>query len=108
MRRQVITNIITLLFTATFLVPRVANLHALSHLSDDDEPISCELCDIISNSHQFDLITNDTYCFEDTQINIPSSFVIFTQYNTPKEKIASPISIYNKPPPVFSGIFLLS
>ncbi len=99
MHQRVLTHIVTLLFTAAFLVPRVANLHALSHLSDDDTAISCELCDIIVDSHQFDLINDNNFHLENEQQSIPSSFVIVPQYNTPQEKIVSPTCIYNKPPP---------
>ena len=100
MHKPVLTHIITLLFSAAFLVPRVANLHALDHLSDDDTYISCELCDISVHSHQLDLITDDSSYLENEQQNIPSSFVVLTQYNTPREKIVSPTFIYNKPPPL--------
>ncbi|WP_299765370.1 hypothetical protein [uncultured Dokdonia sp.] len=100
MRQQVVTHIITLLFTLVFLVPRVASMHAISHLSEDDELISCEICDTISVSNQFDLITGDTFHFENELQNVPSSFVVYTEYTTPLEKIASPISFYNKPPPI--------
>ncbi len=100
MHQRVITHIITLLFTVAFLVPRVANLHAMNHLSGDDDSISCEICDAISVSNQFDLITGDIFHFENNLQNIPSSFIVYTQYSTPIEKIASPISIYNKPPPI--------
>ncbi|WP_298541432.1 hypothetical protein [uncultured Aquimarina sp.] len=99
MHKRVLTHIITLLFTAAFLAPRVANLHALSHLSDDDTSISCELCDIIVDAHQFDLINDSNFYTENDQQSIPSSFVVVSQYNTPQEKIVSPTFIYNKPPP---------
>ncbi len=99
MRQRVITNIITLLFITAFLVPRVVDLHVFSHISEDDEPISCEICDTISVSNQFDLIIGDTFHFENDLQNIPSSFIVVTQYNTPIHKIASPVFIYNKPPP---------
>ncbi len=98
MHRRVFTHIITLLCIAAFLVPRVANLHALSHLSDDGA-VSCELCDIIVDTPQFDLINDTNSYLESEQQSIPSSFVIVLQYNTPQEKIVSPTCIYNKPPP---------
>ncbi|KZS40152.1 hypothetical protein AWE51_25250 [Aquimarina aggregata] len=101
MRKPILKYIITLFFTVALLIPRIANLHALNHLSEDGEPlISCELCDIISSSDQFDLIIGDTYSFEDQLQIVPNSFIVFSEYNTPKEKIASPVSIYNKPPPL--------
>ncbi len=99
MYQRVLTNIIALLFTAAFLVPRIANLHALTHLSDDNPDISCELCDIIVDAHQFDLINNNNSYLEQESHSIPSSFIVLTQYNISKEKIVSPITIYNKPPP---------
>ncbi|WP_235016274.1 hypothetical protein [Aquimarina sp. AU474] len=100
MYQRVLAHIITLLVTAAFLVPRVVNLHALSHLSDDDISISCELCDILVHSHQLDFIEEDIFNLEYELQNIPSSFVVLVQYNAPQEKIVSPTSIYNKPPPL--------
>ncbi|MEW7281292.1 hypothetical protein ABW636_22090 [Aquimarina sp. 2201CG1-2-11] len=95
----IIVHIITLLFTAAFLAPRVVDLHILNHLSEDDEPVSCELCDILVYSHQLDLFHNDHSHLEKEQSNIPSSFIALIQYRGPQEKIASPTFVYNKPPP---------
>ncbi|WP_299255542.1 hypothetical protein [uncultured Aquimarina sp.] len=100
MHKRVLTYVIALFFTVSFLVPRVTSLHALSHLSDDDTPISCEICDIIVDSHQFDLVNDDNFYIEIEGKSIPSSFVVVTQYNAPQEKILSPAYIYNKPPPL--------
>lgn len=83
-----------------FLVPRVANLHSFVHLSDNDELISCELCDIIVSSQELDLFIDGPYFYEDTSISLPSTFIAFELFDTPVEKIASPLSFYNKPPPL--------
>ncbi|SEL95933.1 hypothetical protein SAMN04487910_3720 [Aquimarina amphilecti] len=99
MYQRVLTHIITLLFAAAFLIPRVANLHALSHLSDDDSSFSCELCDILADSYQLDLADNTQNYAENELKSIPNSSVVFLKYNSPQEKIASPSSVYNKPPP---------
>ncbi len=101
MHQRITTYIFTLLFTAALLVPRVANLHALDHITDEDtSSISCELCDILVHSYELDVI-NENYSFLENELyNTPSTFIVFTQYHIPKENIVSPTSIYNKPPPL--------
>ncbi|UZO80708.1 hypothetical protein NBT05_17415 [Aquimarina sp. ERC-38] len=100
MQRPISIYISTFLFLVTFLAPRVANLHALDHFSDDEDSISCELCDITSSSQQFDLYLGHTPSQTDYILNYPSPYVVDSFYNSPTAKIASPSSIYNKPPPV--------
>ena len=100
MRKRIFTHITPLLFIAAFLAPRVANLHALSHLSSDDISISCELCDVVVYSYLLDLVTDHLYGLEDNPQNTPSNFVAFAYYDMPQEKIVSPTSIHNKPPPI--------
>ncbi|MFC5044386.1 hypothetical protein ACFSTE_14560 [Aquimarina hainanensis] len=89
-----------LFFAVSFLAPRIANLHVLDHLLDDDTAISCELCDFIVYINYQDLINDHTSYIETKRQNVPSSFVVENRYNAPKEKIVSPITIYNKPPPL--------
>ena len=99
MRLPLFKNIITLLFLVAFLAPRVVDLHALEHTASDDEPVSCELCDITAHSQSFDLFV-DCPSYEDVEpVNRPSTFVVSTQYNSPLDKIVTPTSVYNKPPP---------
>jgi len=99
MQRPLHKHITTFLFLVTFLLPRIVDIHALNHLFGDDETISCELCDIASNSQQFDLFI-DVVSYDDGYLlNTISSIVIDAHYNTPLDKIVSPTSVYNKPPP---------
>lgn len=88
------------LFLVAFLLPRVADLHAFYHLSDDDAPISCEHCDITSHSQQFDFYLEDVQYHEQQLINSPNEQIISGIYNSPLAKIATPTSVYNKPPPL--------
>ena len=99
MQKRVLKHIFTLFFTITFLTPRIVDLHAFSHISEDDSPISCKLCDTIAYHGQFDLTLDGNSYAEDESQNTPSAVVVFTTYNSPQEKIVSPIFIYNKPPP---------
>lgn len=98
MLQRVFAHIITLFFAVAFLIPRIVDLHVLNHQPDDDTT-SCELCDILIQSDQFDLIFDDILYFQDQPYNTPSSFIVITKYNVPQKKIVSPTSIYNKPPP---------
>ncbi len=101
MFRRGLTHIAMIWFAVAFLVPRIANLHALSHLSEDeDTPISCELCVFVMQSDQFDLINTNSSYSEVELHSVPSTLVVLQHYHTPKEKIASPNYIYNKPPPL--------
>ena len=98
---RIYKNIITSLFLVAFFAPKIANLHALSHISDeDDTSIPCELCDISTNIIQLDLFNGDSFGWKNELLNIPSSVVVVSKYNTPLEKIVSPTVIYNKPPPL--------
>lgn len=98
MGKNVFTHIIALFFAAAFLVPTAVKLHTLSHLSTDDA-ISCELCDIQAHAYELNLIGNDASYTEKEQFIVPGSFVVVTEYNSPQEKIVSPATVYNKPPP---------
>jgi len=92
---------ISLSFIAISFVPRVADLHALDHFTDQDVPfISCELCDILANLIELDPIIHGNNYHQRELQNIPSSFIVYIQYHTPLEKIVSPTFIHNKPPPI--------
>ncbi|GAA3515142.1 hypothetical protein GCM10022393_31390 [Aquimarina addita] len=75
-------------------------MHALDHMFEDDDTISCELCDITSQSVQLDWYTGDTSYDNGHIVNNPSSIVVDCFFNSPIAKIVSPTSVYNKPPPV--------
>jgi len=101
MKRNIFTHIISLFFVTTFLLLRVVDIHSFSHFSDDNEdPISCELCEIISISNQYTPFTNTP--FEDLTPEENQNFselkIVFG-YETSQFCITLPTSIYNKPPP---------
>lgn len=100
MQCPIIKYISTFLFLVAFLVPRMVDLHAIEHLSEDDDAISCELCDISSNSVQFDLFFTNTVYDNATACILPSSFIAIRYYNSPIAKIVTPTWVYNKPPPI--------
>lgn len=100
MRHPLIKHISTLVFLAAFLVPRVADLHALDHAFGDDDSISCELCDIALHSSEFDLYLANASYDDSPAINLPSRRIKGCSYNSPIAKIATPTTIYNKPPPM--------
>jgi len=104
MRQPLIKYITSIIFLVAFLLPRVIDLHALEHLSEhDDEPISCELCDISSHTQQLDLYFGDTSYIEKELSYIPNSYIAYHFYNSPLAKIVSPTTVYNKPPPIMLG-----
>lgn len=99
MLRPLIKHITAFLFLIVFLVPRVADFHTFEHLSDDDRSVSCELCDITSNSQQFDLYLEDALPVDKKLVDTPSTTIVYRFYSSPLAKIVCPTSLYNKPPP---------
>ncbi|MDC8005855.1 hypothetical protein POV27_17510 [Aureisphaera galaxeae] len=100
MKQRIRTHIIPLLFAIVFLIPRVADLHALEHIAEEDTPISCELCDDLIQTQQNDLDLAGASYVEVAMQQVPCSFVVLPHYDVPRETIVSPTSIYNKPPPL--------
>lgn len=100
MQHPLVKHISTLLFLAAFLVPRVVDLHAFDHALGDEDAISCELCDIALLSSELDAQLPST-SYDDSYLNtLPSSKLASYSYNSPIAIIATPITVYNKPPPV--------
>ncbi len=99
MQRPIRNYFTALLFLVVFLLPRVADLHAFEHISDDDVPVSCEQCYITANSHQFNVYLQDATPVGINVVFVPSTAIVFRSYNSPLAKIVSPTSVYNKPPP---------
>jgi len=76
MRQPLFKHITAALFLVAFLAPRMADVHALDHLSGEDDALSCELCDIATNSQEFDLFL-DFASYNDLKIlNKPSAFIV--------------------------------
>ena len=101
MRNCIGKNIISLLFLSAFLFLRVANVHTLSHYTDEVDKNDCELCEIITVSNQFtpfvDQIPDE---IEIRSVVIPESMSLVQDYEEPLHSIASPDFVYNKPPPL--------
>ncbi len=94
-------TIISLLFLSAFLFLRVANAHAFSHFSEDDIDTDCELCEIISVTQELTPFVDQSH--EDTTPDHVVFLEINTQnlgYEEPRYLIVSPLSVYNKPPPL--------
>lgn len=94
--------LLSFLFMAAFLVPRVADLHAFSHLEEDSDQNEshCELCHITTAEDPKDLYFIDDFCYQEPLAAVPDSFIVADSYQAPLAKIASPTSVYNKPPPI--------
>ena len=100
MRSSFGKSVISLLFLSVFLLLRVTNAHAFEHFSDDTDEVHCELCDIITVSQQLTPFADTAQ--EETQIVPPVLFrtsELNSEYNEPLNRIVSPLSVYNKPPP---------
>jgi len=92
-------NISILFFFLTFLIARIADAHAFTHFSDDDQ-VHCELCELIVVSSKI------TPVLDNVIVEIkPKSSTIITKininfdYKTSQYCITLPKYIYNKPPP---------
>ncbi len=100
MNGRVNKTILSLLFLGAFLFLRVANAHAFSHLGEDSGHEHCELCDIIITSQEITPFSGDLSSETETQ-----EFVLInkeelnSEYDAPLHCIASPVAVYNKPPP---------
>ena len=93
-------NTITTFFALAMLFPNIANLHSLGHLSEHDAATSCECCEIFTQYNQLDLVFGDSYYPENEIRNHSHAWVQLFSYNSPVEKIVTPVFIYNKPPPL--------
>ncbi|WP_131248817.1 hypothetical protein [Aquimarina atlantica] len=104
MRMNIWKNIITLFFLSTFLFLRIVNVHAISHFSDDDDQIDCELCEIIAVSYKLTPFTDSTLVEVEQKSAIDfHEYKINFCYETSQYSITLPKSIYNKPPPKYLG-----
>lgn len=99
MRSLTLKNIISLFFLFSFLLIRVADLHAFSHFSDDIG-VECELCEIIITHHQFTPFSNhDVESFEYKPFIVCYKETTNFNYTTLNNCITLPKTVYNKPPP---------
>lgn len=86
---------------AAFLVPRIADLHAFEHMDEGEgEETHCELCHINTAEDPKDLYFINDICYQEAFQPAPDSFEPATSYVAPLVIIASPTSVYNKPPPL--------
>ena len=94
-------NIISLLFLSAFLLLRVGNAHAITHISDDGDVNHCELCELIQ-------VTNDSTDLPDlASFDVPAPVIIYvpkddlnSDYNAPVYRFILPDRHLNRPPPV--------
>ena len=101
MRKSVGKNLISLLFLSAFLFLRVADTHAFSHFSDDEADTDCELCEIIIATQQLTPFLNQPADdADDNAIVFPESTITNQSYEEPRHLIVSPLTVYNKPPPL--------
>jgi len=84
---------------AAFLIPRVVDVHAFEHLNEEDEGTHCELCHVMSADDPNDLYALNEFCDLVHLQQVPDSFEVAISYAAPLVIIASPASVYNKPPP---------
>ncbi len=101
MRLNCCKNIISLFFVTAFVFLRVANAHAFSHFSDDDQDAHCELCEIIIISNQLTPFIGDTFEeIEQNSVTRDQEYTVDFGYETSEYCVTLPESVYNKPPPV--------
>ena len=107
-------TLLAFLLTATFLIPRVADLHAFEHLHEahqshdeneghqegDSDEKRCELCHVMTAEDPKDLYFINDISYQEVFQPAPDTFEPATTYVAPLVIIASPTSVYNKPPPV--------
>jgi len=101
MRTNIWKKSISLFFISSFLLLRIVDVHTISHFSDDDDDlISCELCEIISLSNEYTPVTNNTFDeLEPKALHYFREFKTAFYYETSQYCITLPQSIHNKPPP---------
>lgn len=99
MRSLSLKNIISLFFVFSFLLIRVADLHAFSHFSDDDGT-DCELCELIITHNQFTPFSNhDVENFDYKLFIVCYKETTNSNYSALNSCITLPKTVYNKPPP---------
>ncbi|NQX76629.1 hypothetical protein [Gilvibacter sp.] len=94
-------NIISLLFLSAFLLLRVGNVHAITHIDDDHDDHQCELCELIQ-------ITEDSKDLEipaTLEVPLPNTIEAVSDdlnsgYNAPVYRFVLPDRLRNRPPPV--------
>ncbi|WP_109299372.1 hypothetical protein [Aquimarina sp. AU474] len=101
-------NIISIFFISTFLFLRIVDVHVLSHFSDDNDQVDCELCEIITVSNKLTPYIGNASIevVQKTILGFPEYKTNFC-YETSQYSITLPESVYNKPPPHFSSRVVL-
>lgn len=91
---------ISIIALILFLLLRVGDMHAFSHMSDDKDIAQCELCDMLVLAEELNpAIANEYQAEVDEPIINCSENDKLTGYEEPLYCIASPDEILNKPPP---------
>ncbi len=99
MQRLLLKYLSIVLFLAVFLMPRVVQLHALEHMSEGDDQLACELCDITIQTQQQDICSGDKPYTSPAVTHRVNTYVLLVSYNSPVACIVTPTVVYNKPPP---------
>ncbi|MDC7996443.1 hypothetical protein [Gilvibacter sediminis] len=94
-------NIISLLFLSAFLLLRVGNAHAVTHLADDADLHQCELCELIQVTED----SNDLDLPATVEIPLPQTIEavsddLNSDYAAPVYRYVIPDRLRNRPPPV--------
>ena len=95
--KNAFVNIITSFFALAILI---SNGHSLGHLSDYDNAISCEFCEVLTDYDQLNLLDGSISFSENESCYVHEELNQLFPYNISQEKIVSPDFIYNKPPPL--------
>jgi len=85
------------------LLFRVVGLHAMSHVSEDNEVLHCEQCVLIANAQKgliLDFAPNTE--FKITRPIVQKADTGFTDYKAPYKKTLLSDYFHNKPPPNLS------
>ncbi|MEM7187305.1 MAG: hypothetical protein AAF466_11665 [Bacteroidota bacterium] len=100
MRSAATKRFVGLFFLLAFLSLRVANAHTISHVTEDGNDHHCELCEIITVSQELTPFEGGN---ENATLSSPFIYSetddVNVGYLEPILLIASPVFIYNKPPP---------
>ncbi|UAB80021.1 hypothetical protein INR76_07690 [Marixanthomonas sp. SCSIO 43207] len=92
---------IALFLFAAFMLVRVVNVHAFSHLDEEHSDLAhCELCDAFKHSEKDIKFIPQVSDVKETTIGVfeyKSKPIV--GYDEPLQYIATPLTLHNKPPP---------
>lgn len=94
-------NVLSFLFLAAFLLLRVGNVHAATHISEDSEATHCELCELIQVNNESMDVLDLSFTEVPTIVEIPvvKSDLKSTYLNVTLPFVFTDLHL-NRPPPV--------